>query len=121
MTTVFRNFIAGEFVSPAKAAPNLNPSNTNEVVGEYAQGTVEDLMAAVAAAKEAFPAWSRSNPQLRYDVLMKASNEVMARKEELGAHALPRGGQDPARGYRRGHPRRPDPLLLRRRGTAPER
>lgn len=85
MTTVFRNFIAGEFVSPAKAAPNLNPSNTNEVVGDYAQGGVEDLKAAVAAAKEAFPAWSRSNPQLRYDVLMKASNEVMARKEELGA------------------------------------
>ncbi len=52
MTQVFRNFIAGEFVSPAKAAPNLNPSNTTEVVGEYAQGTVEDLNAAVAAARE---------------------------------------------------------------------
>ncbi|WP_164107493.1 aldehyde dehydrogenase family protein, partial [Serratia marcescens] len=72
MTTVFRNFIAGEFVAVEKASPNLNPSNTKDVIGEYAQGSADDLKAAVAAAKAAFPAWSRSTPQERYEVLKKA-------------------------------------------------
>ncbi|HJT12848.1 MAG TPA: aldehyde dehydrogenase family protein, partial [Dongiaceae bacterium] len=35
-------------------------------------------------AKAAFPAWSRTTPQERYDILKKASDEVLARKEELG-------------------------------------
>ncbi len=39
---------------------------------------------AIAAAKAAFPAWSRSTPQERYDILKKASDEILARKEELG-------------------------------------
>ncbi len=64
--------------------PQHQPSNTNDVVGEYSQGTVEDLNNAVAAAKVAFPAWSRSTPQERYDILKKASDEILARKEELG-------------------------------------
>jgi aldehyde dehydrogenase (NAD+) len=43
-----------------------------------------DVAKAVAAAKAAFPAWSRTTPQERYDILKKASDEVLARKEELG-------------------------------------
>ena len=39
---------------------------------------------AIAAAKAAFPAWSRSTPQERYDALNKISIEILARKEELG-------------------------------------
>jgi alpha-ketoglutaric semialdehyde dehydrogenase len=84
MTTQFRNFIAGETVAADAMIPNINPSNTNDVIGEFASGTKADVDAAVAAAKAAFPAWSRSTPQLRHDVLKKASDEVMARKDELG-------------------------------------
>jgi len=39
---------------------------------------------AIAAAKAAFPAWSRSTPQERYDALNKVSVEILSRKEELG-------------------------------------
>ena len=39
---------------------------------------------AIAAAKAAFPAWSRSTPQERYDALNKISAEILARKDELG-------------------------------------
>ncbi len=84
MTTPFRNFIAGETVDASAVIPNINPSNTNDVIGEFASGTKADVDAAVAAAKAAFPAWSRSTPQVRHDVLKKASDEVMARKDELG-------------------------------------
>jgi aldehyde dehydrogenase (NAD+) len=84
MTTHFRNFIAGEWAEAGNASPNRNPSNTNDVVGEYAQGSPTDAAAAVEAARAAFPAWSRASPQVRHDVLKAASDEVMARKDELG-------------------------------------
>jgi aldehyde dehydrogenase (NAD+) len=75
--------IGGEWVE-GEAVPNVNPSDTNDVVGEYARGTRADADAAIAAAKAAFPAWSRSGLLERHDVLRKASNEIAARKEELG-------------------------------------
>jgi alpha-ketoglutaric semialdehyde dehydrogenase len=84
MTHAFANIIAGEPVKAANATANLNPSNTNDVIGEFASGTATDAHAAIAAAKAAFPAWSQSNPQMRHDVLKKASDEVLARKDELG-------------------------------------
>ena len=84
MNAPFKNLIAGEWAGSQNASRNINPSNTNDVVGEYAQGSVEDLNNAVAAAKAAFPAWSRTTPQERYEVLKKASDEILARKDELG-------------------------------------
>ena len=39
---------------------------------------------AIAAAKAAFPAWSRSSIQLRHDVLKRIGDEILARKDEIG-------------------------------------
>jgi aldehyde dehydrogenase (NAD+) len=77
------NLIDGEWVE-GEAAPNVNPANTGEVVGQYARGTAEDAKRAIAAAKAAFPAWSRSNPLQRHDILAKTAAEIVARKDELG-------------------------------------
>ena len=82
--SIFQNIIGGEAISAAQASRNINPSNTNDVIGEFASGTKADAEAAIVAAKAAFPAWSRSTPQERYDILKRASDEVLARKEELG-------------------------------------
>jgi acyl-CoA reductase-like NAD-dependent aldehyde dehydrogenase len=84
IVAVFSNFIGGEQVADTGAVRNINPSNTDDVIGEFASGTAADVAKAVAAAKAAFPAWSRTTPQERYDILKKASDEVLARKEELG-------------------------------------
>ena len=81
--TLHMNLIDGEWVK-GEAVPNLNPANVKEVVGEYARATAEDAAAAIAAAKAAFPAWSRSGPLERHGVLRKAADEITARKEELG-------------------------------------
>ncbi|KRB50732.1 aldehyde dehydrogenase [Rhizobium sp. Root708] len=82
--TIYQNLIAGEWVG-SDATKNINPSDTNEVVGLYADGTVEDTKNAIAAAKAAFPAWSRSGIWERHVILKKAGDEIMARKDELGA------------------------------------
>lgn len=83
MSELFRNLIGGEWVG-GEAIPNINPSDTNDVVGEYARATKTDAQAAIAAAKAAFPAWSRSGLLERHAVLRKTADEITARKEELG-------------------------------------
>ncbi len=78
------NLINGEWVE-GEAAPNINPSDTNDVVGYYARATLDDAHQAIAAAKAAAPRWARSGPLERHAVLAKASREILGRREELGA------------------------------------
>ncbi|MCA2411949.1 aldehyde dehydrogenase family protein [Rhizobium leguminosarum] len=82
--TVFKNLIGGEWVG-VDGADNINPSDTNETVGTYARATSPDVLNAIAAAKTAFPTWSRSGILERHAILKKAGDEIMARKDELGA------------------------------------
>jgi acyl-CoA reductase-like NAD-dependent aldehyde dehydrogenase len=79
-----QNLIAGEWTGGDPIA-NINPSDTNEVVGEYARGTAQDMIDAIAAAKAAFPAWSRSGILERHAILKKTADEILARKDELGS------------------------------------
>jgi acyl-CoA reductase-like NAD-dependent aldehyde dehydrogenase len=79
-----KNYIGGAWIEGAHAAPDVNPSNTNDVVAEFARAEVADAHAAIAAAHDAFPAWSRSSIQLRHDLLKKIGDEIIARKDELG-------------------------------------
>ena len=81
--TIHQNLIAGEWVG-TDATDNINPSDTNDVVGRYAAASATDVKNAIAAAKAAFPAWSRSGILERHAILRKTSDEIMARKEELG-------------------------------------
>jgi aldehyde dehydrogenase (NAD+) len=80
----FPNLIGGEALETADRNRNINPSNTADVVGEYARGASADVHRAVAAAREAFTSWSKTTPQQRFDVLDRAGTDVLARKDELG-------------------------------------
>ncbi|MFO1397839.1 MAG: aldehyde dehydrogenase family protein [Burkholderiales bacterium] len=84
MAEQFRNYIDGEWVTGASVSVNRNPSDTNDVVGEYAQADAAQAQAAIAAAKAAFPAWSTGSIQERANILDKAGSEILARKDELG-------------------------------------
>ena len=83
MADLHQNLIAGEWAG-GEAVPNINPSNTNDIVGHYARATADDAKRAIAAAKAAFPTWSRSGPLERHAILRKAADEILARKDELG-------------------------------------
>ena len=84
MNGIHKNYIAGEWVEGEDATRNVNPSDTTDIVGLYAQANAAQLDAAVVAARAAFPAWSRTTPQERHDVLSRVSGEVAARRDELG-------------------------------------
>ena len=79
-----RNLIGGEWLEGAGVARNVNPSDTRDVIGEYAQADAVQAQTAVAAAKAAFPGWAVSTPQQRADALDKIGTEILARKDELG-------------------------------------
>jgi alpha-ketoglutaric semialdehyde dehydrogenase len=84
MPTAFPNLIDGRPVDSTDRVPDVNPSNVTDIVGEFARGTAKDVEVAIAAAKAAFPKWSHSTPQERFDILDRAGTEILARKEELG-------------------------------------
>ena len=79
-----RNFIAGEWVEGSTARRNINPSDTADVVGEYAHADAAQTDAAIDAAWSAFAAWSRGSIQARADALERIAAELLARKDELG-------------------------------------
>src|ERR1700730_14368507 len=84
MENAQQNYIGGTWVPAGATAPNVNPSNRNDVIANYARAQPAETEAAIAAAKAAFPAYSRSTPQERYEALKKVSDEILARKDELG-------------------------------------
>src|SRR5215218_9170810 len=84
MTEVSRNYIAGDWVEGPHVAEDINPSNTDDVVGRFVHADAAQAQAAIAAAKDAFPAWSRSGIQLRHDILKRVGDELLARKDEIG-------------------------------------
>ncbi len=84
MTELHKNFIAGDWVSGPAAADNINPSDLSDVVGAYSRANKAQALDAIAAARAAFPRWSRSGIQQRHDILQGIANELTARKQEIG-------------------------------------
>lgn len=79
-----KNYIAGEWVEGKTVTRNVNPSDTSDLVGEYAQASADQMRDAIAAAAAAAPAWSMTTPEVRADALDKIGGEILARKDELG-------------------------------------
>jgi aldehyde dehydrogenase (NAD+) len=82
---VYKNFINGEWVeaSGGKAYENRNPANTDELVGMFVSSSAEDVDAAVAAAKEAYKSWRLVPAPKRAEILFRAAEMLMQRKEEF--------------------------------------
>ena len=79
-----QNYINGAWVDGATSSANINPSNTADIIGHYAQADGQQATLAIAAAAAAAPAWALSNIQTRADALDQIGTEIIARKEELG-------------------------------------
>jgi len=79
-----QNYIDGVFVAPAsgKTIDNINPA-TGEVYGSIPRSDKRDVENAVAAAKRAFPSWSKLSAAERSSWLMKVANRIEERMEEL--------------------------------------
>jgi alpha-ketoglutaric semialdehyde dehydrogenase len=81
---VFKNFINGEWVESrsGKAYENRNPANTDEMVGMFVSSTEEDINGAVDAAMEAYKSWRLVPAPKRAEILFRAAELLVQRKEE---------------------------------------
>ncbi|HYP82255.1 aldehyde dehydrogenase family protein [Variovorax sp.] len=79
-----RQYINGRWETGATTGVRRNPSDTTEVVSEYARADRRQAERAVRAAADAFPAWSHSTAQRRADALDAIGSEILARQDELG-------------------------------------
>src|SRR5579862_10073324 len=81
----YRNLIGGRWV-PArggKTFSNVNPADHSDVVGEFPASGPEDVADAVAAAKKAFATWRLTPAPKRAEILYKAGNLLIERKEKF--------------------------------------
>src|SRR5213594_5143183 len=81
----YRNFIGGKWIesTSAKVVKNINPANTEDVIGTVRQATREEARAAVEAAAEAFHDLRRTPAPARGKVVAQAARLMEAAKEEL--------------------------------------
>ena len=82
--TKYDNYINGQWVGSDHYVANINPSDSTDVIGEYASASVDQVEAAVTAADQALTEWAFSTPQQRFDALDYIANQIFARADELG-------------------------------------
>jgi malonate-semialdehyde dehydrogenase (acetylating)/methylmalonate-semialdehyde dehydrogenase len=68
-----------------RSGPVYNPA-TGELARQVDFASVEEVDAAVAAAKAAFPAWRATSLSKRTDILFRIRNLVEQHREEVAAH-----------------------------------
>lgn len=81
----FHNFIDGEWRTAAgeKTSSNLNPADPADVLGEFADSSAADAMAAVAAAAEARDSWREAGSVARGALLFRVAELLAERAEEF--------------------------------------
>ncbi|WP_394509456.1 aldehyde dehydrogenase family protein [Priestia aryabhattai] len=85
-TLALNMYINGEWRKAEKQRPTVNPA-TGEVIGYAAEGSAEDMKAAIEAAREAFESgiWSETSASERAAILFKIADKLEEAKEELAA------------------------------------
>lgn len=83
MPEVFNNLVDGQWIESSETIKNINPSDTNDIIGLYAMASSADVDAAVEAAIISQEKWAGLTSQERGDSLDAVANELLIRAEEL--------------------------------------
>ncbi len=83
--SVYTNYVGGDWrpSSEGRTYETRSPARPSDVVGAFAASAEADVDAAVSAAADAFPAWSRLPAVERAAVLVAAADAIESRREEL--------------------------------------
>jgi aldehyde dehydrogenase (NAD+) len=83
-TKIFKNFIDGEWVesSTGETFEDRNPADTRDVVGIFQKSNKTDVDAAVDAAKRAFARWRLVPAPRRAEIVFRAAEILIERKED---------------------------------------
>src|SRR6202011_1625425 len=83
-TKVYKNFIDGEWVesSTGQTFENRNPADTGDVVGIFQKSAKADVTASIMAPRQAFAKWRLVPPPRRAEIIYRAAEMLMERKED---------------------------------------
>jgi acyl-CoA reductase-like NAD-dependent aldehyde dehydrogenase len=81
----YGNYIDGKWVPAAsgKTLENRNPADTTELIATFADSAEVDVQKAIAAAKNAFQKWRLVPAPKRGEILYRAAEILVKRKEEF--------------------------------------
>jgi len=85
MQPTLGHFIDGKVVAGGGAPSEVFRPDTGETLGAINDATADEVNAAVAAAKRAFPAWAATSGERRKEMLHKVADIIEARAEEIAA------------------------------------
>ena len=79
----YKLFIGGKFVRGENGRIVAAQGSNNEVVANFCRASKKDFREAVAAARAAFPNWSKQSAYLRGQILYRAAEMLEMRRPEL--------------------------------------
>ncbi len=82
--STYDNYIDGTWVAGATTVANVNPSDTNDVIGHFAMASADQVHQAIDAARRGQQAWQQTTLEKRYGLLLGIGRELIERAEELG-------------------------------------
>ena len=91
MRNALKFYIDGRWVDPCSDTrlPVINPA-TEQTFGEIAMGNLDDVEAAVNAARRAFPSFAETSPAQRTQLLQRILAAFMDRYDEIADAILTR-------------------------------
>ena len=81
----YDSVVGGSHVRFASTFQSINPANPSEVVGIHFAATAQDTENAIAAARAAFPSWSKKPAIERVSLLLKTAKVIRERHLEFCA------------------------------------
>ncbi len=81
----FYNYIGGKWKpsSSKQTFLNINPANTDDIIGEFPESNADDVREAAEVARQAYQTWRLVPAPKRGDIIRKAGMILEARKEEI--------------------------------------
>src|SRR5947207_6308498 len=81
----YRNFIDGKWVESvsSRTVSNINPANTDDVLGTVKQATRDEARRAVESAAQSFPGWRATPAPSRGRIVARAARLLEEHKEQL--------------------------------------
>jgi aldehyde dehydrogenase (NAD+) len=85
MAQEHRNYIDGKWQPShsGRTLEDINPANKTDVIGLFPRSDARDVDAAVKAARAHFPRWRKVPAPRRAEILFRAAELMVRRKEEL--------------------------------------
>ncbi|HEV2884537.1 MAG TPA: aldehyde dehydrogenase family protein [Pyrinomonadaceae bacterium] len=83
----YNNYIGGKWVpsESGEVLENLNPANTEDVIGRFPLSSAVDVNAAVNAAREAFDGWRKTPAPRRAEMLFRLGEILIRNKDRFTA------------------------------------